>query len=95
MTMKTPNAKKWVQGEYDGTDIYKDDRKKVLIAKVVKEADAALIVTAVNAHSELLQAAKALLADAQDREETTDDDGKEYADYKALRVAIEKRRKIT
>jgi hypothetical protein len=40
---------------------------------------------------ELLAATKALLADADDREETHDKEtGEEYADYKALRQAIAK-----
>jgi len=51
-----------------------------------RRANAALIAAA----PELLKAAKGLLLDAQDREETHDDDGKEYDDFKALRLAIVK-----
>jgi len=51
-----------------------------------REANANLIAAA----PEMLEALKTIYVDACDREETEDDDGEEYEDYKAARVVLEK-----
>lgn len=59
------------------------------IAEIV-EANARHIVRCVNAFDDLLAAAQWVLTDADDRGETTDEQGEPYDDYRALRAAIAK-----